>query len=225
VFCNRMTTEDMVQYYTPSLFRLSFIDKETMKTRGYGSGFFIDASGTGLTSAFYLNSYPDAKVIVKLQDEREFEAEAVTLPELIGIGFIELKNPGDSKFPHIPISTRADSISAGDTGYILGMKDKHVYFSDVYISSDDHKFVFKDEKKVVDYEEVIKTTGNMTDCCIGGPLLNSQGQAVGVLFNIEMGFGLFMPTSRLTKLNKKSASEWWFKKAWDRAKEGLVKRE
>lgn len=211
----------MVQNYTPSLFRISFIDKETMKTQGYGSGFFIDSSGTGLTSAFYLNAFPDSKVIVKLQDEREYEAEAVTLPELIGIGFIQLKNAEDSKFPHIPISTREKSISAGESGYILGMKDKHVYFSDVYVSSDDHKFVFRDEKKIVDYEEVLKTTGNMTDCCIGGPLLNSSGLAVGVLFNIEMGFGLYMPISRMVKLNRESSSEWWFKKAWHRAKEGM----
>ena len=68
---------------------------------------------------------------------------------------------------------------------------------------------------------VIRTTGIIPDECIGGPLIDDNGNAVAVAFNIEMGLGIGYNLSNLKTLYNENES-WRIIKAWNRIRETII---
>ncbi|CAG9320803.1 unnamed protein product [Blepharisma stoltei] len=198
------------------MFRISFIDKETLNPKGHCTGFFISNDGFGVTSSYALENKEHCKIMVKTYDSREFEAESSSFENVPGIEFIIIK----SNTEKIPLTK--NEIRDGDTAFVLGLKDKYPYFNEVYITDTQQPFMRKKDGNIKTYR-VIKTTPQIPKECVGGPLLNEAGKVVGVVINLEHGFGASVPINSIKELNQGTESSWAVVKLWKSAREGLLR--
>jgi len=213
--CN--TSENILERCAPAMLRLSFLDKDTGKTSLYSTGFFISDDGVGLTAAPILESMQDSKILVKTYEGKEASAEPIVYEELPAIGLLQVDT---KETPKIPLASK---VREGDRAFVLGIKDKHVYFNEVFITDTKHHWVRKTGNGFAD-DYVIRFTGPIPKECIGGPILNEKGKAIGVVFNIELGLGIAMETKKLKEIGKTDEDEWRLAKSWKLVREGIYKK-
>jgi serine protease Do len=159
--------------------------------QGQGSGFIISADGYILTNNHVVGEAE--KVTVKLLDGREFEAKTIGTdpPTDVAVIKIDAKN-----LPVLPLGD-SDVLDVGEWVLALGNPFglSHTLTAGI-VSAKGRSHV-----GVAEYEDFIQTDAAINPGNSGGPLINLEGQAVGINTAIysqtggSMGIGFAIPVN------------------------------
>ncbi len=140
------------------------------KSRGYGSGFVIDRQGTIATNFHVVEA---ARMLtVRLWDGREYPAELAGGDKETDIALIRIQSPP----PLTPaVLGDSDRLRAGD--WVMAMGNPFNYAHSVTVG------VVSARQRLIDglpFEQFIQTDAAINFGNSGGPLLNLEGQVVGM---------------------------------------------
>jgi len=150
--------------------------------RGIGSGFIISQDGYLLTNAHVVDGADE--VYVKLTDKREFKAKVIGIDKRSDIAVIKIDG---TKLPWLPIGD-SDKIKAGQWVVAIGSP----FDLDNSISAG---IVSSKSRDTGDLLPLIQTDVAVNPGNSGGPLLNMDGEVVGINSQIYSRSGGFMGIS------------------------------
>ncbi|MBD3887080.1 trypsin-like peptidase domain-containing protein, partial [Phormidium tenue FACHB-886] len=144
-----------------------FCDTTSLRAEGaVGSGSLISPEGLVLTSASLVQ---DAQTVaVTLADGREFEAEVIGFGEA-GVDLAAVKISGQPDLPSLRLA-HPDSIRVGQRTFVIG--DPFGRFQGTFTTGIVSRF---DANR-----GLVQTDAALNPGDLGGPLLNNQGEIIGV---------------------------------------------
>lgn len=166
--------------------------------RGQGSGFIIDGSGIILTNAHVVNGADT--VSVTLKDGRTFEGTVQGVDEVSDLAVVKLKGV-QGKLPVAPLGDSND-IQVGDWAIAVGNPvglDNTVTLGIISTLHRSSAEVGIPDKRL----DFIQTDAAINPGNSGGPLLNAQGEVVGINTAIRadaMGIGFAIPINKAKTL-------------------------
>lgn len=164
------------------------------RLRGQGSGFIINEIGDILTNAHVVDGAD--QVTVKLKDGRSFEGYVEGIDEITDLAVIRINTAGEL----LPVSQLGDSdeVEVGDwaiaVGNPLGL-DNTVTLGIVSTLKRSSAAVGIPDKRI----DFIQTDAAINPGNSGGPLLNAQGEVIGINTAIRadaMGIGFAIPINK-----------------------------
>jgi S1-C subfamily serine protease len=162
--------------------------------RGQGSGFIIDGSGIILTNAHVVN---DADTVsVTLKDGRSFEGKVQGVDEVSDLAVVKLQGV-KGKLPVAPLGD-SNEIQVGDWAIAVGNPvglDNTVTLGIISTLHRPSAEVGIPNKRL----DFIQTDAAINPGNSGGPLLNAQGEVVGINTAIRadaMGIGFAIPINK-----------------------------
>ncbi len=163
------------------------------RLRGQGSGFLIDKSGVILTNSHVINGAD--KVTVTLKDGRTFEGKVLGFDEVTDLAVVKIN--GNNDLPVAPLAD-SDQVQVGDwaiaVGNPLGL-DNTVTLGIVSTLKRSSAQVGIPDKRI----DFIQTDAAINPGNSGGPLLNDQGEVIGINTAIRadaMGIGFAIPINK-----------------------------
>jgi S1-C subfamily serine protease len=197
-------------FYDEPLFRGFFgpdaygqMPRQEEHLRGQGSGFIIDGSGYILTNAHVVNQAD--QVTVTLKDGRTFEGTVEGADEVTDLAIVKV----DAGRETLPVATLGDSekVEVGDwaiaVGNPLGL-DNTVTLGIVSTLKRSSATVGIPNKRL----DFIQTDAAINPGNSGGPLLNSQGEVIGINTAIRadaMGIGFAIPINKAKEIKDQLA--------------------
>jgi S1-C subfamily serine protease len=166
--------------------------------RGQGSGFIIDRSGNILTNAHVVNGAD--RVVVTLKDGRSFEAVVEGVDEVTDLAVVKIDDSDDI----LPVASLGDSdqVEVGDwaiaVGNPLGL-DNTVTLGIVSTLKRSSSAVGIPGKRL----EFIQTDAAINPGNSGGPLVNQNGDVIGINTAIRadaMGIGFAIPINKAKEI-------------------------
>ncbi|GAB1541250.1 HhoA/HhoB/HtrA family serine endopeptidase [Scytonema sp. NUACC21] len=161
--------------------------------RGLGSGFIFDKSGLVLTNAHVVDKAD--KVTVRLKDGRTFEGKVQGADEVTDLAVVKINAGAD--LPVAPLGS-SSNVQVGDwaiaVGNPLGL-DNTVTLGIVSTLRRTSRDVGIGNKRL----EFIQTDAAINPGNSGGPLLNGQGEVIGINTAIRgdaMGIGFAIPIDK-----------------------------
>lgn len=185
---NRNTTADVCEKVLPGVFRILIVDPRTNALVGVGSGFFIKPDGTALTASHVLA--PGFKYIAKLDNGEEHEAHVYKEHKLTDIALVKVNT--DSKVPVIPLGDSSvlrrgeQVIHIGSSLYSKSNDIDIGYINKVKDDTPSYSVILGDKPKPESGLDFIMTTGSVRPGFSGGPLVNMDGQVVGLISRIQV---------------------------------------
>ncbi|NEQ24754.1 MAG: trypsin-like serine protease [Microcoleus sp. SIO2G3] len=171
------------------------------RLRGQGSGFIIDSSGIILTNAHVVDRAD--KVTVLLKDGRSFEGKVQGADEVTDLAVVKIDGRD------LPVAPLGDSgqVSVGDwaiaVGNPLGL-DNTVTLGIISTLQRSSTQVGIPDKRL----DFIQTDAAINPGNSGGPLLNQQGDVIGINTAIRpdaMGIGFAIPINEAKTISAKLA--------------------
>ena len=171
------------------------------RLRGQGSGFIIDSSGIILTNAHVVDRAD--KVTVLLKDGRTFEGKVQGVDEVTDLAVVKIAGN------NLPVASLGDSsdVKVGDwaiaVGNPLGL-DNTVTLGIVSTLQRSSSQVGIPDKRL----DFIQTDAAINPGNSGGPLLNEQGEVIGINTAIRpdaMGIGFAIPIDQAKAIATKLA--------------------
>ena len=171
------------------------------RLRGQGSGFIIDSSGIILTNAHVVDQAD--KVTVLLKDGRTFEGKVQGADQVTDLAVVKIDGRD------LPVAPLGDSgqVSVGDwaiaVGNPLGL-DNTVTLGIVSTLQRSSSQVGIPDKRL----DFIQTDAAINPGNSGGPLLNQQGEVIGINTAIRpdaMGIGFAIPINEAKTISAKLA--------------------
>lgn len=151
--------------------------------RGQGSGFIVDANGLILTNAHVVDRTD--KVIVGLQDGRRLEGTVVGLDPLTDLAVVRLSGAGP--WPLAPLGN-SDQLQVGDWAIAVGNPfglDNTVTLGIISnLNRNASKLGITDKRL-----DLIQTDAAINPGNSGGPLLNADGEVIGINTLVRSGPG------------------------------------
>ena len=203
----RTVTRNVDPFLDDPFFRRFFGDEfrssipRERRVRGQGSGFIIDRSGILLTNAHVVDRAE--KVTVTLKDGREFEGKVQGVDEVTDLAVVKIT----SSSANLPIASLGDSdrVQVGDwaiaVGNPLGL-DNTVTLGIVSTLKRSSAEVGVPDKRL----DFIQTDAAINPGNSGGPLLNGQGEVIGINTAIRadaMGIGFAIPINKAKAIKGK----------------------
>ncbi len=167
----------------------------------FGSGIVLDSKGFFLTNHHLVGNA--VQIWVTLPDGREFEAEVVGTDAKYDLAVIKVKQQGSHVFETAPIAS-ADDLMVGEWVVALGnpfgnLLDPRPSVT-VGVVSALHRDVRYGEGEAI-YKDMIQTDAAINPGNSGGPLVNADGEVVGINTFIfspaggSVGIGFAIPIS------------------------------
>lgn len=140
------------------------------KQQGLGSGFIVSPDGYVLTNSHVVEKADQIKVT--LGDKREFEAELIGTDPKSDVAVIKIE--GDD----LPVASLGDSstIEVGDWAIAIG----NPYGLSHTVTAGIISAKGRANVGIVDYEDFIQTDAAINPGNSGGPLVNINGQVIGI---------------------------------------------
>jgi S1-C subfamily serine protease len=166
---------------------------QQQRLRGQGSGFIIDRAGIILTNAHVVDKAD--KVTIALKDGRSFEGKVQGIDTVTDLAVVKVTGAKD-----LPVATLGDSgiIKVGDwaiaVGNPLGL-DNTVTLGIISTLKRSSAAVGMTDKRL----DFIQTDAAINPGNSGGPLLNAQGEVIGINTAIRadaMGIGFAIPIDK-----------------------------
>jgi len=152
-------------------------------TRGYGSGFIISQDGYLLTNAHVVDGADE--VYVKLTDKREFKGKVVGIDKRSDVAVVKIEG---TKLPWLPIGD-SDKIKAGQWVVAIGSPFN-------FENSVSAGIISTKSRDTVEFSiPLIQTDVAVNPGNSGGPLLNMNGEVIGINSQIYSRSGGFMGIS------------------------------
>jgi S1-C subfamily serine protease len=169
--------------------------------RGVGSGFIFDHSGLILTNAHVVNQADRVTVILK--DGRTLEGKVQGADEVTDLAVVKI-NAGD--LPIAPLGD-SDSVQVGDWAIAVGNPlgfDNTVTLGIISTLQRSSAQVGIPDKRL----DFIQTDAAINPGNSGGPLLNQQGEVIGINTAIRpdaMGIGFAIPINKAKEISNRLA--------------------
>ncbi len=156
--------------------------------RALGSGVIIDEDGSIVTNAHVVKGAD--KIVIKLEDQRSFDAKVVGVDEKTDVALLKISSPGNL---HVATLGDSNSLQVGDWVVAIG--------NPFGLSETVTAGIVSAKGRVIGegpYDDFIQTDASINPGNSGGPLLNLQGDVVGInaaIFsqsggNIGIGFAI-----------------------------------
>ena len=167
---------------------------------GFGSGFFIDSNGTGITNYHVLDG--SVKAIIKAANEKEYEINSVIASDKNwDIVKFSIRNNGDT---FTPLKFSKKKIEKGDVVYNISSPlglEKTV--SNGIVSS------LREHKQLGD---IVQITAPISSGSSGSPILNEKGEVFAVATFVRRGgqnlnFGVLIDQDKIDNLTKSNFSK------------------
>ena len=168
-------------------------DPEQRKQAGLGTGFIIDKTGYIITNNHVVENADKIKVVLK--DEREFKAEIVGRDPQTDLALIKVDAKGD--LPTVPMGRSAD-LKVGEWVVAIG--------NPFGLENTVTAGIVSAKGRVIGsgpYDDYIQTDASINPGNSGGPLLNLNGEVVGINTAIiaqGQGIGFAIPIDMATKI-------------------------
>jgi serine protease Do len=145
-----------------------------------GSGFIIDAEGYILTNAHVVARAKEIQVT--LADERSFEAEVVGLDADSDLALLRLKDADD-----LPVARLGDSdtVRVGEWALAIGSP----FGLQQTVTAGIISATGRTNMGLANYEDFIQTDASINPGNSGGPLVNLDGEVIGINSAIRSGGG------------------------------------
>ncbi|PID72121.1 MAG: serine protease [Desulfobulbus propionicus] len=159
------------------------------RQQGAGSGFIFDAKGYILTNNHVVEDAD--KITVRLDDEREFNAEVVGTDPQSDVAIIKIDG---KNLPTLPLGN-SEELEVGEWVIAIGSPFQLNQTVTVGVVSAKGR----NRMGITDYENFIQTDAAINPGNSGGPLLNIHGEAIGIntaIFSRSggyMGIGFAIP--------------------------------
>jgi len=177
------------------------------KVSSVGSGFIYDSEGYIITNAHVVENPQD--ITVTLADGSQHAASLIGLDEKTDLALIKIKHSGNYPTVHLGDS---DAIIMGE--WVIALGNPFGLFSESrmpiatagIISSLHMDFGFQQSRRV--YQDMIQTDASINAGNSGGPLVNSQGQVIGINTFIysggnnsgSIGIGFALPINKAMEI-------------------------
>ncbi|MCW5315550.1 trypsin-like serine protease [Nostoc sp. KVJ3] len=161
--------------------------------RGLGSGFIIDKSGLVMTNAHVVDKAD--KVTVRLKDGRTFEGKVKGIDEVTDLAVVKINAGND--LPVAPLGS-SSNVQVGDWAIAVGNPlgfDNTVTLGIISTLKRSSAQVGISDKRL----DFIQTDAAINPGNSGGPLLNGQGEVIGINTAIRpdaMGIGFAIPIDK-----------------------------
>ena len=175
------------------------------EVQNLGSGVIISADGYAITNSHVVQNATEIKVF--LSDGRSFEAELIGSDDVNDIAVIKLKDIG-TKLPHAFLGD-SDSIIIGEWTIALGnpfgylIKDSEPTVTVGVVSAMNRNFRSNEDRI---YKKMIQTDAAINPGNSGGPLVNINGEIIGINTFIfsksggSLGMGFAIPSNRVKNI-------------------------
>lgn len=158
--------------------------------RSLGSGFIISADGFILTNDHVVENAQ--RIVVTLQDGREFRARVIGRDEKTDIALIKIDATG-----HLPVAPLGDSDGVRVGAWVIAIGNPFGFDHSVTagIVSAKGRFI------PGNYDDFIQTDASINPGNSGGPLINEHGAVIGVnsaiytRTGVNMGIGFAVPVN------------------------------
>ncbi len=171
------------------------------RLQGQGSGFIVDKNGTILTNAHVVDQAD--RVTVNLKDGRRMEGKVLGVDEVTDLAVVKIDVSGED----LPIASLGDSeqVRVGDwaiaVGNPLGL-DNTVTLGIISTLNRSSALVGIPDKRL----DFIQTDAAINPGNSGGPLLDEQGEVIGINTAIRanaMGIGFAIPINKAKEIMPK----------------------
>ncbi len=164
---------------------------------GSGTGFFYSTDGYILTNEHVIADADELKVTVQGYDE-PLTAKVVGASYELDLAVLKVESPDGQAFPALKLGD-VDQTSIGDWVIAIGNPYglDHTMTLGV-LSAKGREITIADEQGPHKYENLLQTDASINSGNSGGPLLNEQGEVVGMntAVNAEaQGIGFAIPSS------------------------------
>jgi S1-C subfamily serine protease len=172
----------------------------SLQTSGLGSGFIFDASGYILTNEHVIDGADSIDVYVQGYD-KPFTAKL--LGSSYDLDLAVLKIQGDKAFPTLKIGS-SDNAQVGDWVVAIGNPYDFDYTVTAgVLSAKERTISIDDTQGTRNYKHLIQTDTSINPGNSGGPLLNMNGEVIGVNTAVSsdaQGIGFAIPTSTISSV-------------------------
>ncbi|MDJ0689629.1 MAG: HhoA/HhoB/HtrA family serine endopeptidase [Xenococcaceae cyanobacterium MO_188.B32] len=178
--------------------RFRFEVPRERQLRGQGSGFITDKTGIILTNAHVVSKAD--KVTVTLKDGREFEGKVTGTDEVTDLAVVKIEPQGED-LPVAPLGSSSD-VQVGDWAIAVGNPvglNNTVTLGIISTLSRSSAQVGIPDKRV----DFLQTDAAINPGNSGGPLLNEQGEVIGINTAIRPdanGIGFAIPIDKAKSL-------------------------
>ncbi|MEO1655382.1 MAG: trypsin-like peptidase domain-containing protein, partial [Bacteroidota bacterium] len=154
-------------------------------SRGLGSGVLIDPNGLIMTAAHVVESANE--IVVKLEDERVFEAEIVKIVPRADVALLKMKDPPQDLAPRVAQIGNTDKLEIGQQILVIGAPFGLEHSLSVGYVSGRMK-----RNRLLNGEAIgfIQTDAAINQGNSGGPMFNKEGEVIGIVsFILSRGGG------------------------------------
>jgi len=186
-----------------------FHQRDEVRT-SLGSGFVFDAGGLVLTN--YHVVARGSRIQVSFDDGQEYPAKVVGTDP--GGDLAVLRIEGSRKFPIAPLGSSED-LMLGEPTIAIGNPFGLNQSVSVGVVSALHRTVRADEKH--SFYDFIQTDASINPGNSGGPLLNADGNVIGVcsaIYANAQGIGFAIPIDRALRVARELATKGELADAW-----------
>lgn len=170
--------------------------RETVRTRGLGSGFLVDKRGYVLTN--YHVVLGARRIKVTLFDRREYRGRLVGVDQELDLAVVKIEMGSDA-----PVARFADSaqVEVGDWAIAIGNPFGMAHTVTVGVVSAKGRVLREHEAAVYD---LLQTDAAVNPGNSGGPLVNIRGEVIGMTNAIlstsggSEGIGFAIPSNEVT---------------------------
>src|SRR6266849_439657 len=188
------TAKDSVAYITSTVYQRTFFF-EVVPTRELGSGFVINADGQILTNFHVISG--SSQVVVTLPDHSQYKAQILVRDRADDLALIKIEPK--KKLPHLNLGD-SDRLQVGQKVLAIGNPFGFDGTLTVGVVSTLGRDIRSENNQSM--EGMIQTDAAINSGNSGGPLLDSQGNVIGINTAIygpnggNVGIGFAMPINR-----------------------------
>ncbi len=178
-----------------------------------GSGVIIDEDGYIITNEHVINRATVIKVT--LSDESEFNATVVSSDPPDDLAILKIESP--TPLPFVKLGTSKD-LMIGETVIALGNPfglENSVTIG--VLSAKNRTITYRGKEGTIEYKGLIQTDALINPGNFGGPLVNINGELIGIntaIVNQAQGIGFAIPVDKTKKILVKLFSFREIKKIW-----------
>jgi len=170
---------------------------EDYTQQGLGTGFIIDKEGYILTNNHVVEGAD--KITVTLSDKKEYEAKVIGLDSKTDLALIKIEGTKDL----VPLTLGdSDKLQVGDWVVAIG----NPFGLDNTVTAGIVSAKYRRSLGTASYEDYIQTDAAINQGNSGGPLMNTDGEVIGINSNIlsetggSVGIGFAIPSNMVKNL-------------------------
>ncbi|TMV45435.1 PDZ domain-containing protein [Paenibacillus mesophilus] len=172
------------------------------QTLGMGSGFIFDKEGYILTNEHVINGADEIEVEVQGYSQ-PLKAKLLGSEYSLDLAVLKIEKQDGKDFNMLQLGS-SDDISVGD--WVVAIGNPYGFDHTVTVgvlSAKERPIDIRDTQGTREYKHLLQTDASINPGNSGGPLLNLQGQVIGINTAVSsqaQGIGFAIPTSTVTSV-------------------------